>query len=765
MVISLLLPMMVVALSSSISFAQNSFTISKKSDFSTEDRIFSQEDTLFMKVVAPDVDFTNIDENNFELEAEQGEGEFETVFTNLLNGIYTVRVPLQILNSSAERWRLEARIRDDSGQEFRTKVEIAILGLMRQDEVEIKGIVEDLGIDNLTVSGVTILVNSATLIFDDKENPISLSDLSVGQLVEVKANRQSDGMLLAIQIKVTDEDQDEDEIEITGEITELGDNQIVVLGFTFTVNENTVILDDKDNAISFADLRLGFLVEVKATVQSDSSLLASQIKIEDRLKDEIEFTGLIEALTDTSLVVNGLTFSVDQNTQVLDDDENPISLADLQVGLKVEIRAEILVDGTRLATRIKIEDRDEDEIELTGTIDSLGMNNLTVANITFFVDQATQILDNKKNPINFSDLMVGQIVEVKGVRQPDGTFLATKIQIEDRIEDEVEIKGTIESLTDTTITVSGLTFRVTENTAVLDSNKNPIAFSDLSIGLFVEVRGELLPGGTLVAIRIRIEDNNQNELEVKGPIDSLRTSNLFVLGINFQVDSNTQILDKKGIPINFSDLMVGQFVEIRALRQPDGSNLATRIKLEDVSVISGAISNVQTNSISIFDSNLLTNDNTLVLGAQNLTLSLSDLSSGQIVEARTTSLADGSKLATKIRVLNAGVVTTVGNSKEETFAPRDFALEQNYPNPFNPTTTLSFRISGSGNAALKVNLVIYNLLGQTVRTLVDEPLRPGAYSYQWDGRDDFGNQLPSGIYLYRLKAGQVAQTRRMAFIK
>lgn len=919
-IISLLLPIMLVALSFSLSFALNTFTISKKSDFSTDDRIFNQEDTLFMKVVAPDIDFTDIDKNEFELKPDRGEGEFETTFRNLLNGSYTVSVPLQILNSSEERWRLEARIRDDSGREFKAEVEISILGGVQREEVKINGLIEGLG-DNflvvkgvkilvddttiikdkqddtlisfenlalglnvevkavrqdngelialiievknrkkgeivvkgiiesigpdslvvlgttffvdtnttildkdkkmisfadlevgqrvkiharqqsdgtllarlikveekeekeveltgfieaidvveskLTVSGVTFFVNDATKILDNKKNPISLEELSVGQLVEVHAVQQSDGTLLATKIEVEDEVPGEDEIEVTGEISEKGDNHLVVSSFTFLVDENTLILDDRKREISFADLQVGFVVEVKAMVRPDGSFLATRIKIEDRLKDKIEVTGIIQSLSleDSIVVVNDLTFLVDENTLILDNKKNPIMFSDLQEGLIVEIRAEILTDGTFLAIKIEIEKKDENEIEVTGTIETLGMDSLTVSGVTFFVDASTVILDNDKNAIDFTDLMLGQVVEVKGVRQPDGTFLAIKIEIKDRIEDEVEVKGTIESLTDTTITVSGLTFHITDNTVVLDNNKNPVAFSDLMVGQFVQIRGEQLPGGTLVAIRIKIEDRNQNELEVKGAIDSLRSSSLFVLGINFQVDSNTEILDKKKNPVNFSDLVVGQFVEVRALRQPDGSNLATRIKLRDVSVMSGTISNIGINSFFIFDTNFLTDENTLVLGAQNLPLSLTDLTNGQIVEARTMSLADGSKLATRVKVLNPGFTADVEDSKKELSSPKNFVLEQNYPNPFNPATTLSFKILDSGIAQTEVSLVIYNLLGQTVRTLVNEPLKPGEYKFQWDGRDDFGNPLPSGVYLYRFKAGSLTETRRMALIK
>jgi len=97
--------------------------------------------------------------------------------------------------------------------------------------------------------------------------------------------------------------------------------------------------------------------------------------------------------------------------------------------------------------------------------------------------------------------------------------------------------------------------------------------------------------------------------------------------------------------------------------------------------------------------------------------------------------------------------------------PRTFALEQNFPNPFNGETVISYQLSvirdqGSENR-LHVRLEIYNILGQKVRTLVDELRKPGRHRVSWDGRDDHGNALPSGLYWYRLQTRDFVATRRM----
>ena len=89
------------------------------------------------------------------------------------------------------------------------------------------------------------------------------------------------------------------------------------------------------------------------------------------------------------------------------------------------------------------------------------------------------------------------------------------------------------------------------------------------------------------------------------------------------------------------------------------------------------------------------------------------------------------------------------------------SLESNYPNPFNNSTQIPYRVSTSG----PVRLEIYNALGQPVRTLVDEIQAAGAYQIPWDGRDQRGERVANGVYLYRLQAGAVAQVRKMLVLE
>jgi len=93
--------------------------------------------------------------------------------------------------------------------------------------------------------------------------------------------------------------------------------------------------------------------------------------------------------------------------------------------------------------------------------------------------------------------------------------------------------------------------------------------------------------------------------------------------------------------------------------------------------------------------------------------------------------------------------------------PNDFNLAQNYPNPFNPATRIDFSIPTTAH----VTISIYNMLGQETATIVNEIKPAGNYSITWNGVDAHGREVSSGVYLYRIRAGEYTATKKMALIQ
>jgi len=94
--------------------------------------------------------------------------------------------------------------------------------------------------------------------------------------------------------------------------------------------------------------------------------------------------------------------------------------------------------------------------------------------------------------------------------------------------------------------------------------------------------------------------------------------------------------------------------------------------------------------------------------------------------------------------------------------PKAFTLSQNYPNPFNPTTTISFDIPEENK---NVKLSVYDLRGRHVATLIDSDLEPGNHKIIWDGRNDRGEVVSSGVYFYTIKTGDHVATRKMTVVR
>jgi len=104
----------------------------------------------------------------------------------------------------------------------------------------------------------------------------------------------------------------------------------------------------------------------------------------------------------------------------------------------------------------------------------------------------------------------------------------------------------------------------------------------------------------------------------------------------------------------------------------------------------------------------------------------------------------------------AGRAYTSANDSQQNL-PEVFSLAQNYPNPFNPITTIKFNLTQNAH----VTLTVYNILGQVIITLIDGQRPAGTHYITWDGKNQQGNQVASGIYFCKIAAGDFVQIRKM----
>jgi len=220
-------------------------------------------------------------------------------------------------------------------------------------------------------------------------------------------------------------------------------------------------------------------------------------------------------------------------------------------------------------------------------------------------------------------------------------------------------------------------------------------------------------------------DGNSSKLRVPSdPVEVLTSTSAG----NFNISTNSDIeLGGLAITLESNELIDSRIINIANIdgmtvkSAVDGNLLRLLIYSENGRSIPSGLNNIFT----------IKNDN-------QLTINKIELSS-----------ADGVPLKTAI------------DNSSHVIVPDGFKLNQNYPNPFNPATEISFSLPKLS----KVNLTVYNVLGQEVRTLIETSLPSGNYSVVWDGRNGQGISVSSGIYFYMLKADEFEAKRKMLLMK
>jgi len=131
----------------------------------------------------------------------------------------------------------------------------------------------------------------------------------------------------------------------------------------------------------------------------------------------------------------------------------------------------------------------------------------------------------------------------------------------------------------------------------------------------------------------------------------------------------------------------------------------------------------------------------------------------EFYDATANELVNG--LAIKFTTKAPSVVSVDGGGETQDLIPTAYSLEQNYPNPFNPETRISYSLPEQAY----VKLSIYDINGTLVKTLQDGNQSTGKYESVWNGKNDFGIKVGSGVYFYRIQANSFVKTRKMILLK
>ena len=317
------------------------------------------------------------------------------------------------------------------------------------------------------------------------------------------------------------------QVEFTGVVDSMAPDQWVVSGQTLLITSQTSI----DNSIL-----VGNTVKVHATVTADGKVTADKIELpgveagdsepqptpggfDDK---ENEFIGLVEAITADSWQVGGQTLGVTSQTEFKDN---------ILLGDRVKVHFVLNADGTMTATEIERAadatpdpaSTDSPDLEITGKVDAISPESWSVKGQVFQVTSQTEIKD---------EIFLGDVVKIHYVKNPDGTFTATEIELagdNQAHNSEKKLTGVLEQLSPTEATISGVVVLITPET-ILDSG--------LTIGQ--KVKAEVITGsdGKMTALEIETFNNSSEKDDKSGSDNSGKGSDKSGSGGGGSEDSN-----------------------------------------------------------------------------------------------------------------------------------------------------------------------------------------------------------------------------------
>ncbi len=325
---------------------------------------------------------------------------------------------------------VEGHFRSD-GTLVADEVEIEVEG---DEDVEVSGIIEELGEDFLVVSGVSFIVTDTTEVVDEDGQPITFAALVVGQFVEVHG-QFVEGALVAVRIEVED-DRLEDEVRAQATLDSVEPDAVVLLGQAFLVTDDTVILGLDDMPITLDDLAAGEVVEVEAERRADGSLVAFRIEREDASPDDVELRAVVDMAGAGSLVVLNVSFVVDDNTIILDRDNNPITLGELTPGDLVDVEAS-LAGGSLLALRVEV----RRTAHAAGRLTSVDNGNLTIPGVNVTVAPDAVVLNANGEVVSVLVLDLGQSVRFAGEGDGSDHLVVSRVYLSGNTATAVETGG------------------------------------------------------------------------------------------------------------------------------------------------------------------------------------------------------------------------------------------------------------------------------------------------------------------------------------
>lgn len=373
----------------------------------------------------------------------------------------------------------------------------------------VKGPVDSINLagSSLVVLGQTVLVGPDTS-FDDGFNPVSLEGISVGQIVEVSGQFNAGGDIVATRIEPKPAGT---QFEVHGTVASLDSANLLFNLSSLAVDYSSATLDNFNGG----QIANGDFVEAKGvSIGAGGELVATSVELESLAPDtndgdHVEIEGFIDRFASaTDFDVQGFTITTNSSTVF----EGGVA-ADLGLNVKVEVEGDINANGVLVADKVDI--RRSKAVRAAAVIDSVNAaaGSIVILGITVTTDNLTRFEDKSSadvEPLTINDVNAGEYVEIRGDEFPAGSgqILATIFEREDA-DPDTELQGFVESSTDPSFTILGVTIETNGATVFRDENDVAISSTDfflrLAPGDLVKATGTESADMTITATEVEFE--------------------------------------------------------------------------------------------------------------------------------------------------------------------------------------------------------------------------------------------------------------------
>ncbi len=415
-----------------------------------------------------------------------------------------------------------------------------------------------------------------TLVYDSTYNFLTLDALRTGREVEVYADEQHDGSLLARKVVLDDEAPET--VVINDLISAIEDNALVVSNIRFIVTDETVVLDQAGRAFPFHALEIQNAVEITGEKIGDE-YYATIIKLSGLGTNALIWTGVIEEMDGHALRVSDKDFSFSDSTYFIDENGDVVANAASRSSLfapgEIVVVFSIRTAEGLYATRVELNNSVDEELVITGKVTGTSNGMVLIYDQKITLGETTEILDEAGLPLRAEDLVWGTPVHIRARLLDDNSAYAWRIQRHATDTDTIVVVGPLtHGAAGSLVKIDKLEFLPSKEVVIRGAGGQPIRLDEIREGTIVEIIADDF-GQTLLATSIQVIDR----VTLTGRLESFSATSVTVAGESFALADDLLVLDLNGRPADLSEARENYEIHIAA---DLGAGMATAQRLRVV---------------------------------------------------------------------------------------------------------------------------------------------------------------------------------------